>query len=87
MPDPESRRVVRRLVVTALCLWALAGAVYGTRVLTFGADEKLLLVLAATGWIASHGRQEALRRAGNHALLVTVAATLLPHALKAVAWR
>lgn len=54
------------------------------RALTWGADEKLLLVLAATGWIASRGRQDALQRAGNHALLVTVAATLLPHALKSI---
>ena len=54
------------------------------RALTWGADEKLLLILAATGWIASRGRQEALQRAGNHALLVTVAATLLPHALKSI---
>jgi membrane-associated phospholipid phosphatase len=54
------------------------------RALTWGADEKLLLVLAAAGWLASRGREAPLRRAGNHALLVTVAATLLPHGLKLV---
>jgi undecaprenyl-diphosphatase len=54
------------------------------RALSWGGDEKLLLVLAAAGWIASRGRREGLRQAGNHALLVTVAATLLPHALKSV---
>ena len=54
------------------------------RALTWGADEKVLLVLAVAGWLASRGRSDALRRAGNHALLVTVAASLLPHALKAV---
>src|SRR4051812_24444049 len=52
------------------------------RVLSWGADEKLLLVLAAAGWLASRGCSEPLRRAGNHALLVTVAASLLPHGLK-----
>ena len=52
------------------------------RVLTWGADEKVLLVLAAAGWLASRRRGEPLRRAGNHALLVTVAASLLPHGLK-----
>jgi undecaprenyl-diphosphatase len=52
------------------------------RALTWGADEKVLLVLAMAGWIASRGRSESLRRAGNHALLVTVAASLLPHGLK-----
>src|SRR2546421_6901126 len=53
------------------------------RALTWGADEKVLLVLAAAGWLASCGCAEPpLRRAGNHALLVTVAASLLPHGLK-----
>jgi membrane-associated phospholipid phosphatase len=54
------------------------------RVLTWGADEKVLLVLAAAVWLVSRGRGEALRRTGNHALLVTVAASLLPHGLKAL---
>ena len=52
------------------------------RALTWGADEKVLLVLAAAGWVASRGRGEALRRAGNHAVLVAVAASLLPHGIK-----
>ena len=54
------------------------------RILTWGADEKVLLVLAVAGWLASRGRSDALQRAGNHALLVTTAAALLPHALKTV---
>ncbi len=54
------------------------------RALSWGADEKVLLVLAMAGWIASRGRSEPLQRAGNHALLVTVAASLLPHGLKRV---
>jgi membrane-associated phospholipid phosphatase len=52
------------------------------RALTWGADEKVLLVLAIAGWLCSRGRGEPLRRAGNHALLVTVAASLLPHGMK-----
>jgi membrane-associated phospholipid phosphatase len=52
------------------------------RALTWGADEKVLLVLAAAGWLASRGQGEPLRRAGNHALLVAVAASLLPHGMK-----
>ena len=54
------------------------------RALTWGADEKVLLVLAAAGWLCSRGRGEALRRTGNHALLSTVAASLLPHGMKIV---
>jgi membrane-associated phospholipid phosphatase len=52
------------------------------RALTWGADEKVLLILAAVGWLGSRGRGEPLQRAGNYALLVTVAASLLPHGLK-----
>ena len=52
------------------------------RALTWGADEKVLLVLAAVGWLGSRACGEPLRRAGNHALLVTVAASLLPHGMK-----
>jgi len=52
------------------------------RALTWGADEKVLLVLAAAGWLASRSGGEPLRRAGNHAVLVTVVASLLPHGLK-----
>jgi membrane-associated phospholipid phosphatase len=52
------------------------------RSLTWAADEKVLLVLAAAGWLASRGRSVSLRRAANHALLVTVVASLLPHGLK-----
>lgn len=54
------------------------------RALTWGADEKILLILAAAGWLASRGRGEPLRRAGNHALLVAVAACALPHAMKSL---
>jgi membrane-associated phospholipid phosphatase len=54
------------------------------RALTWGADEKVLLLLASVGWIVSRGRSEPLRRAGNHAILVTVAASLLPHVMKSL---
>jgi undecaprenyl-diphosphatase len=54
------------------------------RALTWGADEKVLLVLAAIGWMASRGGGEQLRRAGNHALLVTVVSSLLPHGMKLI---
>lgn len=54
------------------------------RALAWGADEKLLLVLAAVGWVASRGDGEHLRRAGNHALLVTVASSLIPYGMKLI---
>jgi undecaprenyl-diphosphatase len=54
------------------------------RGLTWGGDEKILLALAAAGWIASRAQVEPLRRAGDHALLVAAVAALLPHLLKSV---
>jgi undecaprenyl-diphosphatase len=54
----------------------------GARGLTWGADEKVLLALAGVAWLAIREKGEPLRRAGNHALLVTVAASLPPHAMK-----
>jgi membrane-associated phospholipid phosphatase len=52
------------------------------RALTWGADEKLLLLLAGLAWVATRKKEEPLARAGNHALLVTVVASLLPHGMK-----
>jgi undecaprenyl-diphosphatase len=54
------------------------------RGLTWGADEKILLALASVGWIATRAGDEPLRRAGSHALIVTVAASLLPHVMKSL---
>lgn len=54
------------------------------RTLTWGADEKVLLLLAAAGFFATRTQSGPARRAGNHALLVTATASLLPHALKLV---
>src|ERR1700735_4845941 len=38
------------------------------RALTWGADEKVLLVLAAAGWLGPRRRGEPLRCGGHHAL-------------------
>jgi undecaprenyl-diphosphatase len=54
------------------------------RGLTWGADEKILLALAAVGWVVSRTQGEPLRRAGNHAVLVAATASVLPHVLKSV---
>jgi undecaprenyl-diphosphatase len=55
-----------------------------SRGLTWGADEKILFALAVAGWVATRGRSEHLQRVGNYPLLVTVAASLIPHGLKSV---
>jgi membrane-associated phospholipid phosphatase len=54
------------------------------RGLTWGADEKILLALAAAGWLATRNEGEPLRRVGSHALLVAATTSLLPHLMKSV---
>jgi len=52
--------------------------------LTWAADEHLLLVLAAAGWLYTQWRHPQARPAANHVLAVTVATAMLPHALKSM---
>jgi undecaprenyl-diphosphatase len=52
------------------------------RALTWGADEKVLLGLAAMSWLASRGMSDTARRNANHGLLVATAASMVPHLLK-----
>jgi membrane-associated phospholipid phosphatase len=50
--------------------------------LTWGADEHVLLALAAAAWLYTRARPADERRAANHILVVSVATAVLPHILK-----
>lgn len=50
--------------------------------LTWGADEHVLLALAAAGWLYTRLRPAEERRAGNHLLAVSLVTAALPHILK-----
>ncbi|HZR76113.1 phosphatase PAP2 family protein [Bradyrhizobium sp.] len=50
--------------------------------LTYGADERVLLVLAGICWLLTRDKPPPLKRAGNHALLVTATVSFLPHLFK-----
>ena len=50
--------------------------------LTWAADEKVLCALALGWWACCRGRTANDRRASNHILFVTVAASVLPHLMK-----
>lgn len=52
------------------------------KALTWGADEHVLLALAAAGWLYAQLRPAEERRAANHILAVSLATALLPHVLK-----
>jgi undecaprenyl-diphosphatase len=51
-------------------------------VLTWGADEHLLLVLTAGWWFYTRGQPRRRRRAADHVLLTTLVASAMPHLLK-----
>jgi PAP2 superfamily protein len=53
-------------------------------VFTWGADEHVLTALAAGWWLWCRGWPREARRASDHLLLTTIAASLLPHLLKTV---
>ena len=52
------------------------------RSLTYGADEKVLLVLASMAWVYARVKKPPLRPAADHLLTVTVVTAILPHILK-----
>jgi membrane-associated phospholipid phosphatase len=51
-------------------------------VVTWGADEHVLLALAAAGWLLTRNGSERSRRLGTHFLACSLATALLPHAMK-----
>ena len=52
------------------------------RKLTWAADEKVLCALAVGWWAYCRGRPASDRRDSNHILLLTIAASVLPHLMK-----
>jgi undecaprenyl-diphosphatase len=54
------------------------------KALTWGADEHLLLAASAILWLASRRSNAALKRTATHCLITTIAASALPHILKAM---
>lgn len=53
-------------------------------VLTWGADEHVLLGLATTAWLYARLRHPEERRVANHILTISLATAVLPHILKTV---
>ncbi|OAF15936.1 phosphatase PAP2 family protein [Bradyrhizobium neotropicale] len=52
--------------------------------LTWGADEHVLLALAAAGWLYVQFQRPEERPVANHILTVSLATAVLPHVLKSV---
>jgi len=51
-------------------------------VLTWGADDHLLIAAATIGWLLTRKSEEPLRRLGTHVLVCTLSTAILPHILK-----
>jgi membrane-associated phospholipid phosphatase len=54
------------------------------KVLTWGADEHILVALTAAWWLTTRGQSCGRRRAADHVLLSTLVASAIPHLLKTV---
>jgi undecaprenyl-diphosphatase len=61
-----------------------SGLEHAARTLTWGADEHVLLALAAAGWLYTRLRQPQQRPVANHVLLVSLATAVLPHVMKSI---
>jgi len=57
---------------------------HAAQALTWGADEHVLLALAAAGWLYTRLRHPQQRYVANHILMVSFATAVLPHVLKSV---
>ena len=55
---------------------------HAAEVLTWGADEHVLLAASALLWLATRQSDDNLRRLATHCMVTTAAASVLPHLLK-----
>lgn len=53
-----------------------------SKIVTWGADEHVLLIAAGAWWVWSRGQSSAQQRNAKHILLTTVVTAALPHLLK-----
>src|SRR6266404_1448449 len=73
-----------RWVAKAVTKHTNAGTERAAQVVTWGADEHLLCLLAAGWWLYCRNSNADLKRASTHVLATTIASSLLPHLLKRV---
>jgi membrane-associated phospholipid phosphatase len=52
------------------------------QVITWGADEHVLIAAAAAGWLFARGSSEQVRRLSTHFFVCSLASALVPHILK-----
>jgi undecaprenyl-diphosphatase len=78
---PTSADIV---IVDAVSKYASARTERTAQLLTWGADEHVLLAAAASWWLYCRNRPSPHRTGSDHLLLTTLAVTVVPHLLKSV---
>ncbi|MHB0770422.1 phosphatase PAP2 family protein [Bradyrhizobium sp. 5.13L] len=63
---------------------ANSGFEHAAQAITWGADEHVLLALAAAGWLDTRLRHPERRPLADHVLIVSLATAVLPHVLKSM---
>ncbi|WP_407184747.1 phosphatase PAP2 family protein [Bradyrhizobium centrosematis] len=61
-----------------------SGLEHAAQAMTWGADEHLLVAVAAAGWLYTRLRSPQQRRVADHVLMVSLATAVLPHILKSL---
>lgn len=61
-----------------------SGLEHAAQTLTWGADEHVLIGVAAAGWLYAQLRRPEHRPVANHVLLVSMATAVLPHIMKSI---
>jgi len=71
-------------VANAIAAHTRPGTEQAAEALTWGADEHILVALAAGWWAYTRTRSAPQRRAANHVLLTTIVASVAPHLFKTI---
>jgi len=71
-------------IANAIAAHTDAPAEQTAKALTWGADEHVLMALAAGWWVYSRSQRDHQRIAADHVLITTLVATALPHVLKTI---
>jgi hypothetical protein len=69
-------------IANAVSEYTNSGAERAAELLTWGADEHVLLAVAAGWWLYCRRGSVTQRKNSDHLLLTTLAASLIPHLLK-----
>lgn len=71
-------------IANAVAKYTSSGTERAAELLSWGADEHVLLALATGWWLYCRGRPPRARRNSDHILLTTLVVSAVPHLLKSI---